>query len=346
MIFYKNVVVILITIVTCSELTISVQWLNLSPLEYEKCDFHIFDLYIENTITTDDLIENIVVSNQGSQLWTITKQLIWTKDSSIVAPTGIPKNWQETCSVNMLVAVELEECFEKCFFDIFLSRVFSAENKFLLLFNASSVCKMHSIVQDTTRYLIVPDVYFVYLNSRPGKFGSISRDEYEVKAAHSFCPTCYTEYKNVSLMTPLQPLNEISKFSNKFTANSIESVVYVISKASAGAEFDPATAAAFSFLYPHRRNTISVKVGYSVEHILMENIAANLNLTVVYISPLVAQSKGYYWLEAHRKCYGVAVGGLISLIAHDYYSTDNIASQFLRKKNEISFLVLHENQRA
>jgi len=215
MIFFKELILIatVISLICIGSITLA-QWLNLSPIEYEKCTFNIFHYYHRNTIFTADLIESLLVSNQGSQLWTIHKEMMVPMNNSLVSPTRIPniRRGRESCSVNVLVAVEFEKCFEGGLVDIFSFRVSYEENKFILIFNSNSACKAHSIIRDTRTYVIVPDVVFVYVNAYPAKTGSILQYlyRYDVEAAHSFCATCFDEYRKISFPIPLRSLFELS----------------------------------------------------------------------------------------------------------------------------------------
>jgi len=146
----------------------SAKWLNLSPDHYANCAYHVLNLYPQTALHPYDAIEDLLVSNQGDQHWTITQHAVVTVNNSTVNPARIRKTWEETCSVNIMLVLEHEACFVRYLISVFHTlRVYNVENKFVLVLHPRSACR----TQDIAKLLITSDVYIVYIDRHFEKTG-------------------------------------------------------------------------------------------------------------------------------------------------------------------------------
>jgi len=260
-------------LVICTQIfwSIRVNSLNLNAQEYQNCTFHLVDSDPKNHGSTNDLIERILVTNQLDQQWTVTNVL----GSDEVHPDGdanigIPKYFDETCSVNILIVIQLKECYSRLLTHMYGSRLYTLRNKFLFIYRHNSTCRENPTIIDVAEEIspIPVDLYFIYLRTPVINMNNIFHFEenFQVELTQSICTSCAKELKCTVIPIPLPSLLEMSKISEVVSVKSRQPFLAVIGF-DAGRVFKSRKVSSSSFLYKLRSVTVPKKVGDVPAHL-------------------------------------------------------------------------------
>jgi len=270
-----------------------IELLNLRDSGYESCLFHLFD-YSRGTVKSNRLIEQVLVSSQGYQTWTVTDLRFSDMNSEV--KLGTPYNFNEFCSVNLVIVTR--NCYDLRPMRVFGSRLYDPSNTLFIIFDHHYTCDK----LDATSWLdktLVADVFLIYLH----------QSSLEVKLGLIFCSSCPWTLAYKSLELPLPELRLIKKFSAGIKAKAYDPIVAVLGERS-NAQYGTPSVVRCSYLYEIRESTNTQAIGCDVGSIFVENAAARLNFSVKYYATQYSDSMGHFIHSAPKYFSAVAILGM------------------------------------
>jgi len=258
---------------------------------YEDCIFHLVDADSGLYKPTSDFIDRTLASNQlFAQQWTITVLLLPVKLNKELRSTH---DFKEVCSI--MIVIELKMCYD---FDLLLfgSRTYNTRNSLFFLY--SQMCQRRD---PDLRYSrpIMASIYYLYF-ARP--------DFMHVYFADFLCSTCRTlnnRHSAVNMSNNNIHLYELKQFAHSHEMKYILPLIAVTGYGTH--DTDLPGVKEFDFLYKHRSVTEPERIGRVESHILMENIAAMFNFSIMWIPRTVALQHRYLLYSTTEKHYVASV---------------------------------------
>jgi hypothetical protein len=247
---------------------ILIQALELDVSGYEPCIFHLIGHDSENRRLSQNLIDLILLKNQGGQQWTLSSLPAPNMDPGWVL-LGTPLKFKERCSVN-IISHPLGR-FERKLYSVCGTRLYDPNNLFILILGSKADC----LEKTNFGSPILADIFLLYL----------SRDRSEAEFGNLFCPTCTSQYSYLrSTRFPPRAINSLktmAQFSTVFRSKSIEPVLLARGNwvSDDNTWYDLKTC---QHLYKKRKDTLLHQLGCIPMNIFLENAAIHLNSSLIF----------------------------------------------------------------
>ena len=225
---------------------------------YKHCVFNILDANNRTSQSSIDRLEQIIVSNQETQQWTITAELARLEYSFVNITIVLALQKRQRCSVNFLV--QMEGTFRTYLYLVFGSRLLDHANVFILILGNRADCEGALKYQDWRKLPIIADVVRLYIKPHSS----------EVMFATSFCKS--RPFGNQTITIPITnptSLSQITNYSVRRLYRPIQAAILVAEVIKY--PISQKGIQACLFMYRKRVATNSKILGCYPERIFLEN---------------------------------------------------------------------------
>ena len=190
--------------------------LDFNTMGLEHCIFNLVDAEVGSSKTSTDLLERILISNQGNQVWTIIR-LAFFKQTNHTYEFWASRYKRgllyDTCRVNFFL--QIEQCVDTKALNFFGKDELNPRNIFILILLMPllkiSQCSKYGL--HYKYYRKHANFFYLYLSKEQDKIGF----------AYTFCSTC--TLKNVIIPNPTPNLNELVHFSKILRSGSVVAII-------------------------------------------------------------------------------------------------------------------------